>query len=332
MKTFAVLFAVFQALSLTEAATSCKKDACFNAVASQSNTNPSLAIRQADCKAVLKTIIDDDAVTTVTRFTTVTATTVTVTEEIFPTAPSRIRRRAIVVLPPSPPEITAAPKFSDGGEAVLLPRDQIIVGGSKPSYASACANLQSYAIACICFGVKASTYKVVTRTSSTTKTVSQTATATVQFNYIEYLRSEGGEFCTSFNSYEAPITTENVIGTTNSPETLTEDTVTTIVNTPAATTVTATSTVTETETATLAARDAIATPAPIETYKVIFPEKNTESDTTATITQHITHESLARRAPIETPASITGLPSSRISSACSSVATGTITNTIVCLF
>lgn len=65
----------------------------------------------------------------------------------------------------------------------------------------------------------------------------------------------------------------------------------------------------------------------IETYKVIFPEKNT-ADTSATITIHVTDE-LAKRTVLATPTSIAGWQSTRIAAACSSVATGTITDLTV---
>jgi hypothetical protein len=127
MKLLAVILTILQALSLTEAA--CKKDACYKAVAS---SGPALSIRQADCKAALKTVVDDDKTTTLTRRVTA-VTAVTVTNEVFPTTtlvpvPGKRRRS---VSSPDPPEITAAPEFLSVEESLLVPRDQIIVFWKK---------------------------------------------------------------------------------------------------------------------------------------------------------------------------------------------------------
>jgi hypothetical protein len=174
-------------------------------------------------------------------------------------------------------------------------------------------------------GVKAATYKVALKTAFVTSTV--TPTTTVDFNYTQYLRTAGPEICTSFNAYNEPVETKRVVGTVS--DTFTTDTVVTVITTPLTATVVQTSVITEAASTTLVERRAVDDSSPVERYDVIFPWKNTASDTTATITNHIGHGSLAKRAPIATPASVRGLASSRISSACSFVATGTSTTTIV---
>lgn len=174
-------------------------------------------------------------------------------------------------------------------------------------------------------GAKAATYKVALKTAFVTSTV--TPTTTVNFNYIEYLRTAGPAFCTSFNAYDEPVETEREVGTVS--DTFTTDTVVTVVTTPLTATVVQTSVITETAVATLVERRAVDDSGLGERYDVIFPWKNTASDTTATITRHIGRGSLAKRAAIKTPPSIRDFPSSRISSACSFVATGTSTTTIV---
>lgn len=80
-------------------------------------------------------------------------------------------------------------------------------------------------------------------------------------------------------------------------------------------------------------RDATATEdsIPVETYQVIFPAKNTENpQATAPVTVHITDEAQLAKRAVASPASVVGWDSSRLSEACSAVATGTITDTTVC--
>lgn len=95
-------------------------------------------------------------------------------------------------------------------------------------------------------------------------------------------------------------------------------------------------TVTETGAATanpVRRRDASATDVsiPVEIYQVIFPAKNTDNPhATAPVTVHITDEAQLAKRAVATPASVVSWDSSRLSEACSAVATGTITDTTVC--
>lgn len=74
------LLLTFQAVHLCWAATPCKKDACYNAVANNAADRPNLASRQADCSAVLKKVIDDDATSTSTTLTTSTIVSTFITD------------------------------------------------------------------------------------------------------------------------------------------------------------------------------------------------------------------------------------------------------------
>jgi hypothetical protein len=56
----------------------------------------------------------------------------------------------------------------------LEPRDQIVIKGKKPSYASACADNQAYALACLCFGVKGQVQQTVTKITTITSTIKRT--------------------------------------------------------------------------------------------------------------------------------------------------------------
>lgn len=152
----------------TYAASSCQKDTCYNALVNQQRGAPALSSRKADCSSALMRVIDDKNTkvilysTTVNRGTTITFTTTQ-------TATTLQRRYA------ARPVITDSPEYSDWS---LLPRDQIVVTGNRPYYMSAaCKDIQAYATACLCFGIKAATeYTLKTRQSTQTKTVVATAT------------------------------------------------------------------------------------------------------------------------------------------------------------
>lgn len=62
MKTCVLLTLVVHAFNVANAASACKKDACFNDVTVQKNNNPKYAVRRADCSSVLKTIYADEKV------------------------------------------------------------------------------------------------------------------------------------------------------------------------------------------------------------------------------------------------------------------------------
>lgn len=130
---------------LTPVHAQCQKDSCYNAVAISVKGGPNLRSRTEDCKSVLKTVVQDQT-RTITQVIIVTSQTSTVTTQSDSDFIIKARRAEHFQ-----PRITEAPQDFAG----LLPRDQIIVNGKRPTYASACKNVQSYGLACLCFGVKA---------------------------------------------------------------------------------------------------------------------------------------------------------------------------------
>lgn len=137
--------------------------------------------------------------------------------------------------------------------------------------------------------------------------------------HIAYLNQEGGHFCTSYNSYVAPHTLLSVVSTVPLTSTI-------VTTTEAQITVTVTTTVSAVLPTSLKKRDGTSVEEiAIETYMVIYPEKNT-ADTSATITIHLTNNGLAKRTAVPTPSSILDWQATRIASACSQVATGTVTD------
>nr|POF02218.1 hypothetical protein CFP56_65483 [Quercus suber] len=158
---------------------------------------------------------------------------------------------------------------------------------------------------------------------------------------ISYLISSGADFCTSYNSYSAPSTTTV---TTVTPDPITISGTTTLATTtifaagPATTTVTAdfqwrkrdssdSSAVVEddatyTTVESVPAYSAVVLATYAET--VSLQNGTTPTDAPSNI---VAKRAIVARTAIATPASITSWPSSRISEACSSVATGTSTIT-----
>lgn len=74
--TFLILL---QAFDYANAATPCRRDACYSAVAANRASKPNLASRKADCIAVFRTVFDDVFTATSTRVETFVYTTQTVT-------------------------------------------------------------------------------------------------------------------------------------------------------------------------------------------------------------------------------------------------------------
>lgn len=165
---------------LQQAHAQCKKDACYNAVAIQSNKNPSLAVRREDCQALLRLGIDDDHTTTVTttfivetvseEYSEISTVTTVTTEYYIVTSITAPRRQDT--------HVTTVP-----GDGVLLEeRDTYVIKGKKPLYARACASREHHARACLCFGIKPATLntqrKIVSVTALETVTVQETETLT----------------------------------------------------------------------------------------------------------------------------------------------------------
>ena len=161
--------------SIYAATTPCKKDACYKAIAIQNVNNPNLSKRRADCHAALKLVVDDDVKTiTETAYQTQITSTVTITTVRGYSQPTIVARM-----------VDEGNDCGNTNEAVaeLEERDLIIVKGAVPKYAKACRNIQAYAIACLCFGVKAQAYKSYTTTTVTTKVV-EVATTTTTTGFI----------------------------------------------------------------------------------------------------------------------------------------------------
>lgn len=149
MKVFTVSTAIFSFFGIATAANACVRDKCFNAIASVAT--PAQASRRADCSAVLRTVVDDDTTITVTRTTAGPGPTSYV-------LPPQGGRRDLQGPDVAAPQITPFPEADEGG--ILVARDKIVVSGIKPAYATACSNLVAYGSACLCYGVKAVTYRV----------------------------------------------------------------------------------------------------------------------------------------------------------------------------
>lgn len=160
--------------SSNAASTPCKKDACYSAVAIQGNSNPKLATRKADCSSVLKTIIEDDVTTTITKTRTAPPVTVTIsntdatiTETVTSTGNVAGKRQPMPTM------------REDKTPSILEARDILIVRGTVPKYAKACKNLPDYAKACLCFGIKAAVMRTATQTKTVQATITETASLTV---------------------------------------------------------------------------------------------------------------------------------------------------------
>lgn len=146
MKICSTVFVALYGMGFAQAgSTPCIRDNCYNAVAATTG-NPNVASRKAHCSSVLRTIVDEKTVTV-----TVAATT---------SQPVIIAKRQAEMTGLPHPNI----QLRDREYSLLIARDQYIVSGNKPAYASACKNVQDYAVACVCYGVKAAVYRTVTKT------------------------------------------------------------------------------------------------------------------------------------------------------------------------
>lgn len=131
MKSF---LAVYAALGLictsSHAANTCKKDACYNAVAVQNANSPNLASRKSACSSILKTVVDSDVTATSVVFSTAppVTSTITLTSTSIKVVTTRTTfvpgKRSVV-------EVGVKP-------AALEVRDKVVIKGSKPAFATAC--------------------------------------------------------------------------------------------------------------------------------------------------------------------------------------------------
>lgn len=163
MKSVNILCTLLHLTGLLQAATPCRRDFCYNAVAGQGGGGPNAASRRADCSAALKVVVEDDRVLTITTLTTFIGGTTTI---VTKSTTAAVQQRDQGDLVPSP-QITTPPDSALGAE--LLPRDQFVVSGTVPSYARQCKNVQAYAIACVCYGVRAATYRAAKTTTATVR-------------------------------------------------------------------------------------------------------------------------------------------------------------------
>lgn len=285
-------------LHTTNAAGACQKDACYTQVAALDKTLPGLASRKADCSIALRKVADAKT-TTITKFSTVFPVTRTITVNSVRPSPQVVARDEL----PDLPVITTSP---DPETAELERRAQVIATGTKPAYAKSCKNIQSYAVACLCMGVKAATNTMGLKTATTTKTVSATKTATFGFDYVSYLKNEGQGFCSSYIQY--------VPGAATVTGTLTAE-ITPIVTMP--TTILETVSETTVQTITFTAGG------------------NPGSVPRRRRGWNIFDHSFFERgliAPNPTPASVRGMVASQLSSLCSAVATGVQTVSVSHVF
>lgn len=195
MKFLIVVAFLLTQVNYSDAAATCQRDGCYNAVANGLRGAPNLNSRKADCSSILLKVVEDDKTITITRSTTLVSNTITITTQ-SDSLPGRRRRASLAQITPAP-----------DADTELFPRDQVIVSGTRPNYVSAaCKNVQSYAVACLCYGIKAATYRTI-KSATSTRSIYSTATTTTGFDFVAYLEDEGQEFCSSFIGYVPSTTT-----------------------------------------------------------------------------------------------------------------------------
>lgn len=152
---------------LSTAAQACKKDTCYNIIATQGRNNPTLASRRADCSSILRSLLDDRTVTT-TQFQTTSTTTTTVITSTSTAITTNIAYGK---------RDNALEKEEQLAELAI--RDKIVIKGQRPAYATtACTSNTDYAIACLCFGIKPLTQSTLTKTIMTVATFTTISTST----------------------------------------------------------------------------------------------------------------------------------------------------------
>lgn len=170
MKLFFGAAVALSSLGVVVAATTCKKDACYNIVALNQAGNPNLAQRKADCSSIFQPVKNDNKAAS-TRTVYSAGSTITTTQTILDfTATTSVTATSLVNGKRSLVE--------EDGMFALAARDTIVLRGKKPSYAGACAKDTDYAIACLCYGVKQPVMPVVTQTILTTQLVTSTIITT----------------------------------------------------------------------------------------------------------------------------------------------------------
>lgn len=145
------------------------------------------------------------------------------------------------------------------------------------------------------------------------------------------LREVGGEFCTSYNRYNALTSTNFLVSTTTAPSTTTETQTETIVHVSASTTYLTEQTM-FTVTSVVPSTHWILTPGTqqLETH---FKKRDVPAATVNSLVRHphsppaVTAPAFAKRA-VATPAMVAGWEPTKISYACSQITTGTITTSV----
>ncbi|KAJ9629704.1 hypothetical protein H2203_002085 [Taxawa tesnikishii (nom. ined.)] len=159
---------------------------------------------------------------------------------------------------------------------------------------------------------------------------------------LSYLSTSGGDFCTAYNSYSAPTST---VSATITPgvSTAVQTAFVTVTSTPSVQYVTSKYTVLSTvipDADTVSATETQYSTATVVTTTTVTPAPNAKRGETVdpeySIAVETVHFSVSkpppskvyRRAASTTPAVLSGWPASKISSACSRIATGSVTRTI----
>ena len=117
----------------------CPKDACFKAITVQRSGGPNASRRTSDCRAVLRAVIGDDKIVTVTQVKTVYKSTRTIITTSTYSAGDGPQKRSVTKAP-SASTTTSAPD-DESTVTGLQPRGKVVIAGRKPVYASACKNL-----------------------------------------------------------------------------------------------------------------------------------------------------------------------------------------------
>lgn len=133
MGIYKVLLMFWQFFSCALAANACLRDSCYNAVIGRGN-GPNLASRRADCISILRTVVDDNAVT-VTRTTFSIGASATITTTMIVSTDTQTSTTS---------QLPGKRSNDVEGFMELEVRDQIIIKGQKPSYARACKENSDY--------------------------------------------------------------------------------------------------------------------------------------------------------------------------------------------
>lgn len=220
----------------------CQKDACYLAVSKQNDKAFPIAVRRADCSAVLRNYDDSDKTITITSLITVTpftrtsfvtdatimqtsfstssdisititveTITSTLTSTIDSTTTQYVRREQPIEA--ARPKVTYSEVLGTTAEYnALEKRAKIVAYGQKPPYAGACKDLQSYSIACLCMGVQAQ--KISPRRITTLlKTISATKISMVYLTQTATITSVVTEDISTITSLETSFVTSTEVST-----------------------------------------------------------------------------------------------------------------------